>query len=77
MAVQLSPNGIWVYGDCVDGGTAVVLARTIVQMREEKVGPNSVQGTWVLTSTGVATIFAGNQALAIYQLIKDITIIVV
>jgi hypothetical protein len=34
-------------------------------------------GRWVTTSQGVQTSFAGEQAVAIYDLIKDMTITVV
>jgi hypothetical protein len=41
------------------------------------VGTSIPLGTHVTTSQGVSTIFAGQQAMAIYNLIKDITIVVV
>lgn len=77
MTVQLSPNGKWLYGDAAEGGIAAILANTIVAMREEVVGVNSTQGTWVMTSQGVSAIFDGQQTVAIYDLIKDIDIIIV
>lgn len=77
MAIQLSPNGKWLYGDAYPTGTSAILASTIVAMREEPVGQEGVPGTWVTTSTGVATLYAGSQTVNIYNLIKDITIIVV
>lgn len=70
MAIQLSPNGLWLYGDAPHG-TSACLAKTIVAVREE------LEGTWVSTSQGVAVLFSGNQAIAIYTLIKDIVIVVV
>lgn len=77
MTVQLSPNLKWLYGDTPQGGISAVLANTICAIREELVGVNNVAGTWVTTSQGVATLFAGQQAVAIYDLIKDINIVIV
>ena len=76
MAIQLSPNGKWIYGDAFPSGTSAILANTIIAIREEPVGGAATPGTWVTTSTGVATLFTGNQAIAIYNLIKDMTIVV-
>ena len=70
MTVQLSANGKWLYGDAPQG-TSATLANTIVAVREEN------EGTWVSTSQGVAVLFTGKQAVAIYNLIKDLVIIVV
>lgn len=70
MTVQLSPNGKWLYGDA-PRGIAATLANTVIAIREEG------EGTWVSTSQGVAVLFTGNQAMAVYNLIKDTTIIVV
>jgi hypothetical protein len=78
MAVQLSPNGKWLYGDTTQqGGIAAVLANTVIAVREELVGVAAPLGTHVTTSQGVSTLFAGQQAMAIYNLIKDVTIVVV
>ena len=77
MAVQLSPNGKWLYGDTPQGGTSAVLANTVIAMREEPVGSPAAPGTWVTTSQGVSTLFMGAQAVVIYNLIKDIVITVV
>ena len=73
MAVQLSPNGKWLYGDSptVASGQAGVYASTIIAIREEN------EGTWVSSSQGVAVLFTGKQMTAIYTLIKDIPITVV
>lgn len=73
MAVQLSPNGKWLYGDSpnVAAGQAGVLANTIIAIREE------AEGTWVSSSQGVAVLFTGKQMQNIYGIIKDMTIIVV
>lgn len=76
MAVQLSPNGKWIYGATPTGGTSAVLANTIIAIREEPVGQQPKTGTWVSTSQGVSAIFDGAQAIAIYDLIKDMTIVV-
>jgi len=70
MTVQLSPNGKWLYGDAPQGISAA-LANTVIAVREEG------EGTWVSTSQGVAVLFTGKQAMAIYNLIKDIVITVV
>lgn len=70
MAVQLSPNGKWLYGDAPQGISAC-LANTVVSVREE------TEGTWISTSQGVAVLFTGKQAMAVYNLIKDIIITVV
>lgn len=77
MTVQLSDNGKWLYGDTPQGGISAVLANTVCAIREELVGVDIAQGTWVTTSQGVSTLFAGQQAVNIYALIKDITIIIV
>jgi hypothetical protein len=78
MAIQLSPNGKWLYGDTPGtGGKAAVLAETIVATREELIGEPPAMATWVHTSQGVATLFDGAQALVIYNAIKDIVIKVV
>jgi len=78
MAVQLSPNGKWLYGDTPQAGAiGAVLASTVVSVREELVGVTAPIGTHVTTSQGVSALFGGQQAMAIYNLIKDITIIVV
>lgn len=71
MAVQLSPNGKWVYGDAPNGKTSGCLANTIVAFREE------LEGTYVSTSQGVSVLFAGAQTINVYNLIKDMTIVVV
>jgi hypothetical protein len=72
VAVQLSPNGKWVYGDSPGASMqAAFLANTAVSIREEP------EGTWVSTSQGVAVLFTGKQMLAIYNIIKDMTITVV
>lgn len=76
MAIQLSPNGKWVYGDAYPSGTSAVLANTIIAMREEPMGTNQTPGTWVTTSQGVSTLYSGSQTINIYNLIKDMTIIV-
>jgi hypothetical protein len=75
VAVQLSPNGKWVYGSAPQGGTSAVLANTIIAIREELVGPNSQPGTWVSTSQGVSALFDGAQAMAVYNIIKDMAIV--
>jgi len=77
MAIQLSPNGKWLYGDAPGGGTSAVLANTIIACREELVGSPAAMGTWVATSHGVSVLFAGGQSIAIYNLIKDVVITVV
>ena len=70
MAVQLSPNGKWLYGDSPKGSSGI-LANTIVGIREEN------EGTWVSTSQGVAVLLTGNQMMAVYNLVKDVVMIVV
>ena len=70
MAVQLSPNGKWLYGDA-PWGTSGCLANTVIALREES------EGTWVSTSQGVAVLFTGKQTMAVYNIIKDMTITVV
>jgi hypothetical protein len=78
MAVSLTPNGKWLTGDTPDGGTSAVYATTIIAVREETIGfpTGNSFGTWVTTSSGVATLYAGKQATAIYNIIKDMTIVV-
>lgn len=77
MAIQLSPNSKWLYGDTPASGTSAVLANTIIAIREEPVGQAMALGTWVTTSQGVSVCFSGAQAINIYSLIKDMTITVV
>lgn len=71
MAVSLTPNGKWLSGDTPEGGTSAVYATTIIAVREEPVGAAGAFGTWVTTSTGVATLYAGKQSSAIYGLIAN------
>jgi hypothetical protein len=62
----------WLYGDTPDGGTSACLARTVNFIREEPSdGPSGFE-TWVSTDQGVSCVFAGQQALNIWNLIKNI-----
>jgi hypothetical protein len=79
MAVQLTAQAgsspRWLSGDTPDGGTSACLARTVNFIREEirdsSATPVTYQ-TWVSTDQGVSCVFAGQQALNIYNLIKNI-----
>jgi hypothetical protein len=67
----------WLYGDTPDGGTSACLARTVNFIREEirdsSANPVAYQ-TWVSTDQGVSCVFAGRQAIAIYDLIKTLVV---
>jgi hypothetical protein len=68
----------WLYGDTPDGGTSACLARTVNFIREERVSDPgvtpAVHQTWVSTDQGVSCVFAGRQALGIYDLIKTLVV---
>lgn len=81
MAVQLTAQSgsspRWLSGDTPDGGTSACLARTVNFIREEIAGgvagqPGVTYQTWVSTDQGVSCVFAGQQALNIWNLIKNI-----
>lgn len=81
MAVQLTAQSgstpRWLSGDTPDGGTSACLARTVNFIREEIVSgtpgqAGAVYQTWVSTDQGVSCVFAGKEAINIYQLIKAI-----
>jgi hypothetical protein len=69
----MTPNGVWLQGDTPDGGLAACVAHTIIFVNEELISGNTFR-TWVRTEQGVAVMFAGKQASAIYGLIKDLVI---
>jgi hypothetical protein len=77
VAVQLTAQSgsspRWLSGDTPDGGTSACLARTVNFIREEIASTNPVSyQTWVSTDQGVSCVFAGREALNIYNLIKNI-----
>jgi hypothetical protein len=72
LTAQAGSSPRWLSGDTPTGGTSACLARTVNFIREEpSAGPEGFE-TWVSTDQGVSCVFAGKQALNIWNLIKTI-----